>query len=106
MSDKRAENLNLNFAVKERTSGHRWSVARGMLRLHEHRTSRGELYWLGEFLDPRGIVTVMREARYTRLDYVHDGFAYSRSWRKVFGDRTVCKLARAFITDVQEPHHD
>ena len=101
MADERAARLDLHFTVKDEASEYRWSVARGMLRLFEQRTSRDDIYWLGEFLDPRGIVTIMREASHTRLDMVHDGYAYSRTWRKFFGDRTVAKLARAFITDVQ-----
>jgi len=105
MSNEERKPVNQHFTVKDQANDYHWSVARGHLRLFPNKTSRGEYYWLGEFLDPRGIVTIMREQKLTRLDYVLNGTAYSRSWRKHFGDRTLAKLARAFITEIQEKDH-
>ncbi len=86
--------------------GYTFSPGEGMLRLAQHVTSRGDFWWTGDFVDYRGIVSIMREATYTRLDAVAGNRCHIRSWRKNYGDRTVAKLCRAFLTELHGPPAD
>lgn len=81
----------------------KWSVAKGFFRINTHQTSSGD-YETGEFISPGGIVSVYRQHDLTRLDYAANGQCYSRSWRFRFGDRTIRKLARQLVADVQDSH--
>lgn len=94
--------LDQTFTVKGECSDWSWTVGGGALRLSKHEGSRGEPWWTGDFLDPRGIVTVYRQSDVVRLDYVVGGRCHSRSWHRYFGERTIARLARAFITDILE----
>ncbi len=80
----------------------KFSVGKGLLRLTEIRDGH-DPWQVGEFLDPRGIVTVYRQTRFplTRIDFMHNGKVYCRSWDRYCGDRTIRRLAREFISDVQ-----
>lgn len=95
-----ARKLDQQFAVKAECSDWSWTVGEGALRIFPHVGSHGEKWWTGEFLDPRGIVTVYRQGDLTRLDYVEGGRCFSRSWQRYFGDRTIARLSRAFVTDI------
>jgi hypothetical protein len=91
--------VDMQFTVKEEASEWSWAVGRGNLRMFEHGNDPN-LYWTGEFVDPRGIATIYRQEGVTRIDFVRAGRCHSRSWKKAFGDRTIARLARAFITDL------
>jgi len=82
----------------------KFSVGKGVLRLHEVKGISHGSYWCGEFLDPRGIVTIYRQMSFplTRLDFMLNGKVYCRSWERFLGDRAVRRAARDFITDVCE----
>lgn len=76
-------------------------IGDGFLRLHRHGGTSGVgFYWMGEFVDRRGFVSVYRQDGLTRLDIVHGGRLHIRTWRKYFGDRTIARLARAFLTEL------
>ena len=87
------------FSVAEQPSDWSWSLGDGRLRMYVH-TSKAEKYYTGEFVDPRGIATVYRENGITRIDFAHQGRCYSRSWQRAYGDRTIARLCRAFITEL------
>ncbi len=91
--------VDMQFSVVEQPSEWSWSVGRGHLRMFAHDVG-GAVYHTGEFVDPRGIATVYRQDGLTRIDFVHGGRCHSRSWQKAFGDRTIARLSRAFITDL------
>lgn len=91
--------VDMQFTVKEEASEWSWSIGRGNLRMFTHEAPAA-VYYTGEFIDPRGIATVYRQEGLTRLDFVHAGRRHSRSWQKSFGDRTIARLCRAFITDL------
>lgn len=80
--------------------GYAFSPEGGMLRLCQHVTSHGKFWWSGDFVDYRGIVSIMRESRFTRLDTVAGNRCHTRSWSKNYGDRTVAQLCRAFLTEL------
>lgn len=85
-------------------SNQSYSERRGFLRMHSYGTSLSGQYDLGDFMDPRGIVSVYRQCDpdFLRLDFMHGGRFYSRQWEEYFGDRTIPRLARQFITDILE----
>lgn len=89
------------FSVKAPHDDNSWAVGRGMLRLSEHRTSSG-VWWAGDFITPHGLVTIQREATFTRLDFAHAGRCYSRVWHEYFGDRTINRLARSFAHEITQ----
>lgn len=98
--------IDQHFSVKAPAHEYSFSVKRGYLRLNRRENTRGQDWWSGEFLDPRGTVTIYRQSDYTRLDFIVDGTAHCRCWQKFWGDRTICRLARAFITDLTEVSND
>lgn len=95
-----ARKVDQRFKVNVEPYGYSFSPDAGMLRLCSHETSRGEKWWSGDFVDYRGIVSVMRERRFLRLDAVANNRCHTRSWRGYYGDRTVARLARAFLSDL------
>jgi hypothetical protein len=88
-----------HFAVSETPDQYSFHVGNGMLRMYSHNDGR-DVYWDGEFIDGRGIVSILRQADYLRLDFATGGRCYTRHWDKYYGDRTVRRLCRAFITDI------
>jgi hypothetical protein len=71
----------------------------GMLRLFS--AGAPDLrYWLGEFMDERGTVTVYRQHNLVHLDFAVGRRVHTRTWQSYLGDRTIARLARAFISDV------
>lgn len=88
-----------HFSVKAPAEGYSYALGDGHLLLSKLETSSGP-YWRGEFLDGRGIVAIYRQSDWTSLSFAHEGRAHNRSWRRYFGDRTIARLSRAFITDV------
>jgi hypothetical protein len=51
-----------------------------------------------------GLVDVF-ESRHERwpvtvLEFLHDGISYSRRWKRLFGDKTIARLAREFVEEV------
>lgn len=89
-----------HFTVSEEHAEYSYSVGNGFLRMREH-GQPGDTHWIGEFFDPRGIVSVYRQDGLTRIDFVSGGQMVSRSWKRSFGDRTIARLCRAFITDLE-----
>jgi hypothetical protein len=77
-----------------------WSVGRGYLRLHRHGDLSSGYYWMGEYIHPRGVVTVYRQDNFTRMDLLVGGRLCSRSWARRWGDKTISRLAREFVEDV------
>lgn len=77
-----------------------FSPGAGMLRLSRHVATSGGQWWAGDFVDYRGIVSVMREATFTRLDTVAGNRCHTRTWHQYFGDRTVSQLCRSFLSDL------
>jgi hypothetical protein len=72
---------------------------RGMLRIFSA-GAPDMRYWLGDFIDERGTVTVYRQNNLVRLDFAVGRRLHTRTWQSYFGDRTIARLARAFISDV------
>lgn len=95
-----ARKVKQDFRLAEEPYGHTFSPGAGMLRLCSHGTSRNETWWSGDFVDYRGIVSVIREANFLRLDAVAGGRCHVRSWLCCCNDTTVAKLCRAFLTDL------
>lgn len=56
---------------------------------------------VGRYIGPEGMIFIMRSNHSVRMDYAYGGKQYMRSWRHWFGDRTLPRLARQFIQDVQ-----
>lgn len=88
-----------HFTVKAVHHDHRFSVRDGFLALSKHEGIRGETWWTGDFLDPRGVVRVYRQKDFVRIDVVLNGTAHCRTWKRFWGDRTISRLARAFVTE-------
>lgn len=78
----------------------RFSPGAGLLRLTHQTSSIGGEWWTGDFVDYRGIVSIQRERRFTRLDTVADGYCHTRTYNKFYGDRTVTQLCRQFLTEL------
>lgn len=80
-----------------------WSFAerRGFLRLNSFGSGEAR-YEMGEFMHPKGIVTVYRQEDYTSLQFVHGERIFCRQWDAYWGSRTINKLARQFVADVLE----
>lgn len=91
--------VDAHFTVDEPAFDDSWLARAGSLRIHRHGAA-GAYYWTGDFTDPRGLVSVYRQHDHTRLDFIHDGRCYARTWQRYFGDRTISRLARAFVTDI------
>lgn len=72
---------------------------KGFVRMLQHGTGE-DAYQTGEFCDPRGIVSIYRQSDLTRLDFCYAGRLFMRTWERHFGDRTLSRLARAFVSDV------
>jgi hypothetical protein len=79
-----------------------WSYAerRGFLRMHSHGNENIGFYQMGEFMHPNGIVTVYCQEDFTRLDFMHGDRLHTRQWERRWGDRTIPKLARQFVSDI------
>jgi hypothetical protein len=96
--------VDLNFSVKTPHFDDGFTLDQGgMLRMF----SAGDPhlpYWLGDFIDARGTVTVYRQHDLVRLDFAVGRRVHTRTWRAYFGDRTIAKLARALISDVLAKH--
>jgi hypothetical protein len=95
-----ARKVEQRFTVEEEPYGYEFSPGAGMLRLMTHKSDRHGDWWSGDFVDYRGIVSIQMEQKFTRLDAVANGRCHTRSWRRAYGDRTVAKLCRAFLTDL------
>jgi hypothetical protein len=95
-----ARKVEQHSTVNEPHEDYDFSPDAGMLRLATHHSSRGIAWWSGDFVDYRGLVTIQMEDTYLRLDAVADGKCHVRTWRRGFGDRTVARLCRAFLTDL------
>jgi hypothetical protein len=95
-----ARKVEQHFAPEEAGYDYDFSPAAGMLRLTARSGQDGVQWWDGDFVDYRGIVTISVEDRYTRLDTVAGGRCHVRTWTRGFGDRTVARLCRAFLTDL------
>lgn len=75
------------------------SIGAGFLRIHKHGDLDVGHYWMGDYVDQRGFVSVYRQEGLTRLDLVARGRMHMRTWQKSYGDRTISRLARAFLTE-------
>lgn len=75
------------------------STRDGWLRMSQH-GKPDALYSMGEFVDRRGFVSVYRQHDLTRLDAIAGGRMHIRTWQRYFGDRTISRLCRAFLTDL------
>jgi hypothetical protein len=75
------------------------SVGQGRLRLDEHGSGSGR-YFMGDYMDPRGFVSVYMQDDYTRLDVIAVGRLVMRSWDRTFSRRTLPRLARQLLDDV------
>lgn len=95
-----ARKADQHFAVAEAPYDYTFSPGAGLLRLHKHRSDLGGGWWDGDFVDYRGIVSIQREATYLRLDAVANGRCHVRTWQRYYGDRTVARLCRAFLSDL------
>lgn len=78
-----------------------YAERRGFLRMHSHGDDRIGYYQMGEFMHPDGIVTVYCQEDFTRLDFMHGDRMFNRQWERRWGDRTIPKLARQFVQDIQ-----
>ncbi len=85
--------------VSEEPNDWDFSPGAGLLRLSKH-VGSGGVWWTGDFVDYRGIVTIQREERFTRLDAVADGHCRARTYHKFYGDRTVAQLCRQLLTEL------
>jgi hypothetical protein len=82
----------------------RVSIGDGILRLHEQHPVCNTQWWIGEYVDKRGIVSILRQAPdrsfpkgYTRLDAVLAGKLAIRTWKAQLGDRLVRKACRELL---------
>jgi len=75
-------------------------VGRGTLRLNQHGDSEANRYFMGDYMSPLGFVSVYMQDDYTRLDAIHVGRLFMRSWDRSFSTRTIPKLARQLLKDV------
>lgn len=91
-----------HFAVSEAPFDDAVSISKGFLRLHRHGDPSIGHYWTGDFVDQRGFVSIYRDSNVTRLDAVSGGRMHMRTWQRYYGDRTIARLARAFLTDLAE----
>lgn len=91
--------VDAHFTVVEPAFDDSWLVRAGSLRIHRHGAA-GAYYWKGDFTDPPGLGSLYRQHDHTRLDFIHDGRCYARAWQRYFGDRTISRLTRAFVTDI------
>lgn len=85
--------------VSEEPQDWAFSPGAGLLRLSKH-NHNGAYWWTGDFVDYRGIVSIQREASFTRLDAVADGQCHTRTYLKYYGDRTVSQLCRQMLTEL------
>lgn len=69
-----------------------WRVGRGYLTMYEDGT--------GFFSGSLGMVRVYRDRKSTHLVTPHCGLMHSRYWRRRWGDKTISRLAKEFLTDV------
>ena len=100
-----ARKVDQHFAVANSHYDYDFSPGAGIMRLtsHDFRSGgirSGDQWWSGDYVDYRGIVSIQMDDRFTRLDAVVNGRCHTRSWRRGFGDRTVTRLCRAFLTDL------
>lgn len=91
------------FTVAEEPFDYHYAIGAGYLRLHKHMLDDGDYWHDGTFFDPRGIVDVYRQEDHTRISVCVGGYGYHRSWKKTYGDRTLARLCRAFLTDIVGP---
>lgn len=94
-----SKNIDQHYRVSELHGDDSFHPGAGLLRLSQHNISSGT-YWSGDFVDRRGIVTIQMESTFTRLDAVVGGRCHMRTWRRAFGERTLHRLCRAFLTDL------
>lgn len=94
-----ARKVDQHYADGGEAYNYAFSPGAGLLRLTQHNAHFGT-WWSGNFVDYRGIITVQMEQEYTRLDTVAGGECRVRTWQRAFGDRTVARLCRAFLTDL------
>lgn len=87
------------FATADEAFDDSVSIGDGLLRMNQHGGGDAGFYWMGSYVDKRGLVTVYRQKGYTRLDIVAGGRMLMRSWQVQYGDRTITRLARAFLTE-------
>jgi hypothetical protein len=94
-----ASRVRQNFRIAGDRHEYSFSPGAGLLRLHVVSNSAGN-WWTGDFVDYRGIVSIQMEATFLRLDTVAQGRCHVRTYGRRFGERTVAKLCRAFLTDL------
>lgn len=95
-----SRSVDLHFAVAEVPYDYHFAIGAGYLQLSKHTLNDGDYYHTGTFFDPRGIVDVYRQEDHTRISVCVGGYGYHRSWNKAYGDRTLARLCRAFLTDI------
>lgn len=92
-----------HYTVAEEPREWAFSPGAGVLRLTQHRWRENEKWWAGDFVDHRGIVSILRQSDYLRLDTVAGNRCHVREWQSYYGDRTVSRLCRALLTDLHGP---
>lgn len=76
---------------------------RGFLRMHGTQGNERCGYWEnGEFMHPNGIVSVYRDTKFTRFDFMFGDRMHTRQWERAWGDRTIPRLAREFVNDIYQ----
>lgn len=92
--------VNQRPMVSETPDEYVFSPDAGRLRLTTHTWRAGEKWWAGDFVDYRGIVSILRQSDLLRLDTVAGNRCHVRTYRSYYGDRTVAQLCRRFLTDL------
>lgn len=95
--------VDLHYSVKEPHFDDGFAIGDGLLRMTQAGSDEYP-YSVGEFTEKRGTVTVYRQNDLTRLNFAHGERVHMRTWECCFRDRTIARIARAFISDVLAKH--
>lgn len=81
---------------------HDWSTGRSYLSMGCWQGDN-KSYRQGVYRSPVGLVEVYEQVGdrgHTSLRLMHAGRDYCRSWKTVWGDKTIARLAREFVEEI------